>query len=125
MHIIVIVIYALEEVMHVTCDCKIRKAVHVLIIFVISPSHSCSSWGESFFIAVQLCILLAQMFYYNQQMIYMAVFCPVYGAVVWFLTSQFASIELLSMLQACVIPLLLTSRVCMSEIIDSRYIIAY
>ena len=60
-----------------------------------------------------MCILLAQMFYYNKQMIYMAIFCPVYGTAVWFLTSDFASIELLSMLQACVIPLLLTSRVCM------------
>ena len=52
------------------------------------------------------------MFYYNKQMVYMAVFCPVYGVAIWFLTSQYASIELLSMLQACVIPLLLISRVC-------------
>ena len=75
-------------------------------------THSCSSWGESFFIAIQVCILLAQMFYYNKQMICMSVFWPVYGVAIWFLTSNFASIELLSMLQACVIPLLLTSRVC-------------
>jgi hypothetical protein len=60
------------------------------------------------------------MFYYNKQMVYMAVFSPVYGAAVWFLTSDFASIELLSMLQACVIPLLLTSRVCISDIFYIR-----
>ena len=76
------------------------------------PPSSRSSWGESFFIAVQVCILLFQMFYYNQQLVYMAIFCPVYASTVWFLTSDLATMELLSVLQTSVIPLLLVSRVC-------------
>ena len=57
------------------------------------------------------------MFYYNHHMVYMAAFVPVYAAAAWFLTSDLASIELLSMLQACVIPLLLTSRVCVCRFV--------
>ena len=83
----------------------------LIIIFDFSPVHSFSSWGESFFIAIQLCILLSQMFYYNKHMVYMAIFSPVYASAIWLLTSDLISIEVLSMLQACVIPLLLTSRV--------------
>ena len=94
----------------ISTDNRVLK--EVLTCSFLPSFHSCSSWGESFFIAIQVCVLLVQMFYYNKQMVYMAAFSPVYGAAIWFLTSEFASIELLSMLQACVIPLLLTSRVC-------------
>ena len=70
-----------------------------------------SAWGENFFIAVQVTIILTLMLYYNQNFIYLVVFAPVYGVLVWYLTSQYASLAVLSTLQGCVIPLIISSRV--------------
>lgn len=53
------------------------------------------------------------MFYYNHHLVYLVVMAPIYGGVVWYLTSDLASIELLSSLQAAVIPLMTFSRVSM------------
>ena len=73
-----------------------------------------SAWGESFFIAIQNVVILFLMFHYNSHRMYLAIFAPVYGVGVWYLTSSFVSIELLSTLQACVIPLMVISRVRLS-----------
>lgn len=80
-------------------------------VVLYSILFSFSTWGESFFIAIQLVILLGLMFHYNQHMMYMAAFAPIYGVVVWFLISGLASMELLAALQASVIFLMLGSRV--------------
>ena len=80
-------------------------------VVLYSILFSFSTWGESFFIAIQLFILLCLMFHYNQQMMYMAAFVPIYGVVVWCLISGLASMELLAALQASVIFLMLGSRV--------------
>ena len=72
----------------------------------------CSTWGESFFIAVQVLVLLLLMYHYNKQMVHLAVFGPLYGVIVWYLTSDLVTMEILTMLQASVIPLMLISRVC-------------
>ena len=70
-----------------------------------------SSWGESFFIAVQVVVLLALMFYYNNHAVYMLVFLPVYGGTLWYLNSDLVTMEILATLQASVIPMMLLSRV--------------
>ena len=61
--------------------------------------------------AIQVLIILILMFYYNRTMVYLAVFAPVYGVTVFYLTSKFASLVLLSTLQGSVIPLAISSMV--------------
>lgn len=51
------------------------------------------------------------MFSYNNQRVFLGLFAPVYGSAVWYLTSDLVPIELLSALQAAVIPLMVLSRV--------------
>ncbi len=70
-----------------------------------------SAWGESFFIALQNVIIISLMFNYKNQRILIAVFAPVYSILAWYLTSDLASMELLSTLQTAVIPLMMLSRV--------------
>ena len=60
---------------------------------------SCSSWGESVFIAVQVVVMLLLMFHYNHHILYFMVLAPIYAAVVWSLTSDLPSMALLSTLQ--------------------------
>ncbi|XP_064394212.1 mannose-P-dolichol utilization defect 1 protein homolog [Halichondria panicea] len=69
-----------------------------------------SAWGESFFIALQNVIIISLMFNYKNQRILIAVFAPVYSILAWYLTSDLASMELLSTLQTAVIPLMMLSR---------------
>ena len=87
-----------------------RKQLNILI----------SAWGENFFIAVQVTIILCLMFYYNQNIIYLGAFAPVYGVLVWYLTSQYVSLTVLSTLQGCVIPLVISSRVSLKQKEDQR-----
>ena len=61
--------------------------------------------------AVQVVLLLALMFYYNSQSVFLLFFLPAYGGLVWYLMSDFATSEILSTLQTSVIPILLLSRV--------------
>ena len=83
-----------------------------------------SSWGESFFIAVQVVVLLALMFYYNNHAVYILVFLPVYGGTLWYLNSDLVTMEILATLQASVIPMMLLSRVsCTHTSIYKRIVI--
>ena len=97
------------------CKSDLQRKEHYfacnVVLYSILFFFSFSTWGESFFIAIQLFILLGLMFHYNQQMMYMAAFAPIYGVVVWCLISGLASMELLAALQASVIFLMLGSRV--------------
>lgn len=68
-----------------------------------------SAWGESLFIAVQVLILMSLMFHLNGDYPHFLVF-PLYGGVVWYLTSPYISMDMLGILQASVIPLILSSR---------------
>jgi mannose-P-dolichol utilization defect protein 1 len=76
-----------------------------------------SSWGESFFIAIQVVVLLALMFVYDQQTVYLLVFLPCLAGVVLYLMSGLATPNVLSMLQTSVIPMMLLSR--LSQIITT------
>ena len=71
----------------------------------------CSSWGESFFITVQVILLLILMFYYNQQSAYLMLFFPILAGIVWYLTSDLVTTEILGYLQTSAIPMMLLSRV--------------
>ena len=51
------------------------------------------------------------MFYYNHHSTYLLIFLPVYAGAVLYLTSGMATDEILSTLQASVIPIMLLSRV--------------
>ena len=51
------------------------------------------------------------MFYYNKNLSFLVVMVPIYVGGVWYLVSGYASLEVLGVLQTCVIPLLVTSRV--------------
>ena len=70
-----------------------------------------SSWGESFFIAIQVVILMMMMFHYNKQLSYMVVFLAAYSGIVWYLLSPYVTTEILTALQALNIPLIVASRV--------------
>lgn len=74
-------------------------------------SSLCSSWGESFFIAVQVILLLTLMFYYNSHSAYLLLFAPSYAGIVWYLTSDVVTAEILGVLQTLGIPIMLLSRV--------------
>lgn len=75
------------------------------------PSHPRSTWGESLFIALQVVVILGLMFHYNSHMLFLAVFVPAYASLAWYLTSDLASMAVLSALQASVTPVLIASRV--------------
>lgn len=51
------------------------------------------------------------MFQYNGHLYWMVAIVPIYAVMTWYLTSDYASMELLGGLQAAVIPLILSSRV--------------
>lgn len=55
----------------------------------------CSTWGESFFILVQVLVILFLMFHYDGQLYWLAAIAPVFAAMCWYLTSGHASLELL------------------------------
>ena len=63
------------------------------------------------FIALQNVVIISLIFNYKNQRILIAVFAPVYSILAWYLTSDLASMELLSTLQTAVIPLMILSRV--------------
>ena len=71
----------------------------------------CSSWGESFFIFIQMLILIFLMFLFNQHLTYLLLFLPVFTLALWILTSDLVTMNVLSTLQASVIPMMLLSRV--------------
>lgn len=74
-------------------------------------SNTYSSWGESFFILVQVIVILILMFHYNKQLQLLMLLAPLYVVMCWYLTSEYVSLDLLGMLQTSVIFLLLSSRV--------------
>ncbi|CAI8019478.1 Mannose-P-dolichol utilization defect 1 protein homolog [Geodia barretti] len=76
-----------------------------------------SSWGESFFIAIQVVVLLALMFVYDKQTVYLLVFLPCFAGVILYLVSGLATPNALSMLQTSVIPMMLLSR--LSQIVTT------
>ena len=51
------------------------------------------------------------MFHFNSHTLYLAAFVPAYASLAWYLTSDLASMAVLSALQASVTPVLITSRV--------------
>ena len=83
----------------------------MLFLGTISSYPLCSTWGEALFISIQVVIILILMFVLTGNTHLLLVFLPVYGAVVWFLTSDHASMPLLATCQGMVIPLVLSSRV--------------
>ena len=78
----------------------------------------CSTWGEALFISIQVVIILILMLVLTGNTHLILVFLPVYFAVVWFLTSDHASMPLLATCQGMVIPLVLSSRVSKNALIS-------
>lgn len=70
-----------------------------------------STWGETLFIGIQVVIILVLMLVLTGNLHMVAMFLPLYGAIIWFLTSEYVSIALLATCQGMVIPLFLSSRV--------------
>ena len=60
---------------------------------------------------IQVVVLLALMFHYNKQSVYLLLFLPCYAGVVFYLASDLATLSVLSSLQTSVIPIMLLSRV--------------
>ena len=60
---------------------------------------------------IQVVVLLALMFVYDKQTVYLLLFLPCYAGVVLYLVSDLPTSNVLSTLQTSVIPMMLLSRV--------------
>lgn len=80
--------------------------IYYIILFL-----TCSTWGESFFISIQVLIILILMAVINGHIMLLFPSLVVYTCGVWYLVSGLAPSNLTTTLQAMVIPLMLASRV--------------
>ncbi|XP_019854065.1 PREDICTED: mannose-P-dolichol utilization defect 1 protein-like [Amphimedon queenslandica] len=101
--------YSTESISYLACILELG-AVTFSSTYNYEKGFPFSTWGESFFISVQVLIILILMAVIRQHVLIIAPFLIAYSAGVWFLVSGLAPGGLNTTLQAIVIPLMLASR---------------
>ncbi|KAK3737399.1 hypothetical protein QZH41_019944 [Actinostola sp. cb2023] len=69
-----------------------------------------STWGESFFMSVQTCLLIVIYFHYNRKPSVAALFCALYAVTVYVLLSKYMTPSLLVQLVSLNVPLMAISK---------------
>lgn len=77
-----------------------------------------STWGESFFVGVQVVIIIMLMCMVRKQLSFLLIFLPTYCGLVWYLTSEYVPMNILMTLQGSVVFLVIGSR--MTQILTTH-----